>query len=59
LKRKHLKVHGALWAAALVSAACMHADPFFTTILLPLLATAAFLLGAEDSRRRHACRRKD
>ena len=47
IKRPFAIAQGVLWAAAVIAAAILHADPFFTTILLPALATTALLQNGE------------
>ena len=56
MMRKNRLARAVLWAATMVCAVLLHADALFKTILLPLLATAAFLLVEEDPWRRRARR---
>jgi len=53
MTRRSLVAHALLWTAAIVAAVLMRVDAFFTTILLPSLATAAFL--SIEKRPGHGC----
>ncbi|HET9189187.1 MAG TPA: hypothetical protein VFN69_01270 [Rudaea sp.] len=42
MNRRLQIVQGLIWAAVILAAAIAGADPFFTTVLLPVLASSAF-----------------
>jgi hypothetical protein len=44
MTRKQQITYSLLWAATILAAAIGSADPFFTTILLPVLASSGFLI---------------
>ena len=43
MNRKHFVANAILWASAIVASAIVGAPAYFTTILLPALATTALL----------------
>ena len=46
MSRNLLVTNAILWAAAIVAAALLHAPPFLSAVLLPILGTMALLFGA-------------
>ena len=42
MNRRLQIVQGLIWAAVILAAAIAGADPFFTTVLLPVLASSTF-----------------
>jgi hypothetical protein len=47
-RKKHIS-HGLIWAAVILAAAIAGADPFFTSVLLPILASSTFGLVARPT----------
>ena len=48
MNRRQRIIHGLVWAAIILWAAVAGADPFFTSVLLPVLASSTFGLTAHS-----------